>query len=309
MRNFGRFVLHANDYYALQRRILIQRVSHRIQRQRNWRRDVNSFFESWRRVRPRRFTLVRSYRQVERTHNASLLYCCFRKWRHFALNRWSQRALLRDVRKRRAHVSSRIFLTEWGACYAIRREILRHFWRRMQPRGLAIRRAERQVTSSRMTNTIQSCLEKWRSFLIIMQQAISSRITIRIQSNVGIWTSIRTIMRVIVSKWRAYSRILRKLRELLQYRIHETTLIFLTDLVVRRRTLRRCWRCMRPHKMAILHAERKVTCSRITIAIQATFEKWRSLRTIMFIKSCISFQVRFFRIGKSWNTARHILSK
>jgi hypothetical protein len=61
--------------------------------------------------------------------------------------------------------------------------------------------------------------------------------------------------------------------------------------------------------MAILHAKRKVTCSRITMAMKATFKKWRSLRTIMFMKSCISFQVRFFQIGKSRNTAQHILSK
>ena len=138
MRNFGRFVLYANDFYALQRRSLIQRVSHRIQRRRNWRQTVNSFFESWRRVRPRRFVLVRTYRQVERTHNESVLYLFFRKWRHFALNQWSQKALLRDIHKRRAHTSSQILLTEWGACYTIRRQTLRHFWRRMRPHGLAI---------------------------------------------------------------------------------------------------------------------------------------------------------------------------
>uniref|UniRef100_A0A7S0MSB2 Uncharacterized protein n=1 Tax=Cryptomonas curvata TaxID=233186 RepID=A0A7S0MSB2_9CRYP len=35
MLNFGRFVLYVNDCYALQQRMLIQRVSHRIQRRRN----------------------------------------------------------------------------------------------------------------------------------------------------------------------------------------------------------------------------------------------------------------------------------
>jgi hypothetical protein len=210
MRIFGRFVLHANDYYALQRRILIQRVSHRIQRPRNWHRDVKSFFESWRRVRPRRFALLRSYRLVERTHNASLLYCFFRKWKHFALYQWrpwSQKALLQDVHKRSAHVSSRIFLTEWKECYTIRRQTLRHFFLCMRPRARVTWRVERQVTSSRITDTIQSRFKKWRWLSAIMRQAISLRIIIGIQSNVGIWSSVRIIMQVIISKWRAYSGI------------------------------------------------------------------------------------------------------
>ena len=47
MRNFGRFVLHVNDFYVLQQQLLIQRVSHRIQKRRNFHVYLHSFFKQW----------------------------------------------------------------------------------------------------------------------------------------------------------------------------------------------------------------------------------------------------------------------
>ena len=132
------------------------------------------------------------------------------------MNQWSQKALLRDIHKRRAHTSSQILLTEWRACYTIRHQTLRHFWRRMRPRELAIRCAERQVISSRISNLIQSCFEKWMFVVINIirrRQAISVRITMKIQSHIGLWSSAQTIMGVIISKWRVHSRIRTKIYE------------------------------------------------------------------------------------------------
>jgi hypothetical protein len=277
MLNFARFVLHINDCYAFQQRMLIQRVSRRIQRRRSRNQILNSFFGSWRSARPRQLALVCAYRQIECTQNASVVFCHFREWRNYCIQNFQK---VKD-RKRRAHATSQVVLTEWREYYAIRLQTLRHFWRRMCPHQLAIRRAERQVVSTRITLTIQSNFEKWSSVHIIMWQAILSKIASRVQSNFAIWISFRMVMRVVFSKWRGYSAAQMKIRKLQQ------------------QTLQHCWRCLRPYKMAILHAERQVTFSRIIITMQSSFEKWRSLQTNRFIKGCISRRICSFQARAS----------
>jgi hypothetical protein len=69
MRNFGRFVAHANDWYALQYRKLIQRFSDRMQRQMNLRLH---FFEQWRHARNIQSTLKFAGCQVRRSRKARL---------------------------------------------------------------------------------------------------------------------------------------------------------------------------------------------------------------------------------------------
>jgi hypothetical protein len=121
-------------------------------------------------------------------------------------------------------------------------------------------------------------------------------------------------MRVIFSKWRGYSAAQMKIRKFQQQRTQNTTQVFLAEwreyLVFCRWTLQHCWRCLRPYKMAILHAERQVTFSRIIITMQASFEKWRSLLTNHFIKGCISRRICSFRARASLKMiTRRILSE
>ena len=206
-----------------------------------------------------------------------------------------------------------VFFTEWWEHFAIRRQTLRYYWWRMRPHRLAILDAERQVTFSRIAIIIESNFEKWRSLHMITQKAISSRIATRIQSNFGLWRSIRMMMQLILSEWQQYCAIQIKVGELQQHRTRQTTRDVFTDwwkyLAVRRWTLQHCWRCMRPYKMAILHAERKVTSSRIYITIQASFGNWRSLRMQMLIQSCVSRLIHSFQVRMSLNLVQRILSK